>query len=187
VLFVEPETPAGRALVARSGGAPERLPAETSAVFLRRLHRAWRTEADVEQVRLVCRQFVNELATTEPREPSDPRVLAAMAFIRERLSGPVTLAEVARSCHLSPGRFRHLFVAETGMPLRTYLLWRRFLTVWDLLMEGRSLSAAAQLAGFADSAHLSRTSRAMFGLPPSAVQMSGPLARRLRETAVRTS
>jgi AraC-like DNA-binding protein len=66
------------------------------------------------------------------------------------------------------------------MPLRTYVLWRRLLQVWTLLMQGQSLSQAAHAVGFADSAHLSRTSRTMFGTTPSALQMSGPLSRRER-------
>ena len=51
------------------------------------------------------------------------------------------------------------------------------LHVWSLLTAGASLSAAAHEAGFADAAHLSRTSRAMFGFPPSAVQFAEPLPR----------
>jgi AraC-like DNA-binding protein len=66
------------------------------------------------------------------------------------------------------------------MPLRTYVLWRRLLHVWTLLMQGESLSAAAHGAGFADSAHLSRTARTMFGLPPSALLVNGPLSARAR-------
>lgn len=162
VLFVEPDTPEGRALT-------------------QRLVRAWRTEKNPEAVSLICTQFVTELTQTAPRDPSDPRVLAAIDFIRKNLDTPITLAEVAAASRLSPGRFRHLFVAETGMPLRTYLLWRRFLKVWGLLMRGHSLSAAAHAVGFADSAHLSRTSRTMFGLAPSAMQMKGPLSEALRD------
>jgi AraC family transcriptional regulator len=47
-------------------------------------------------------------------------------------------------------------------------------------MNGETLSTAAHAAGFADSAHLSRTARTMFGLAPSALQMSGPLSSRSR-------
>ena len=83
--------------------------------------------------------------------------------------------EVADEACLSPSRFRHLFVEETGMALRPYILWRRFISVWELLMAGESISAAAHAAGFADAAHLTRTSRSMFGIPPSALQMLGPL------------
>jgi AraC-like DNA-binding protein len=58
------------------------------------------------------------------------------------------------------------------MGLRPYILWRRFLRVWELLMAGETLSSAAHGAGFADSAHLTRTSRRMFGIPPSALVLS---------------
>jgi AraC family transcriptional regulator len=93
---------------------------------------------------------------------------------------PILLADVARQANLSPGRFRHLFVEETGMPLRTYVLWRRLLRVWTLLMQGETLSRAAHAAGFADSAHLSRTARSMFGLAPSSLNVNGPLSARSR-------
>ena len=146
-----------------------------------RLVRAWRTEKNAEAVSMICAQYIRELTQTAPPQPSDPRVLAAMEFIRQKLDTPITLAEAAAASRLSPGRFRHLFVAETGMPLRTYLLWRRFLKVWGLLMRGDSLSTAAHAAGFADAAHLTRTSHPMFGLAPSAMQMKGPISEALRE------
>lgn len=180
VLFVEPETPEGRALSARLQGGLEVLDAERMAVAAKRLERAWRTEKSHEAVSAVCHQLVQEIAGTTFREPSDPRVLAAVAYIRQRLDQTLLLSEVAKAANLSPGRFRHLFVEETGMPLRTYVLWRRLLHVWTLVMQGQTLSTAAHAAGFADSAHLSRTARTMFGLPPSALQMTGPLSTRIR-------
>jgi AraC-like DNA-binding protein len=181
VLFIEPETPEGKALSARLQGGLELLDADTAAIGAKRLERAWRVDRSYDAVKAVCMQLVQEVSRTAPREPSDPRVLAAVEYIRQRVDQPVSLAEVAKAANLSPGRFRHLFVEETGMPLRTYVLWRRLLHVWTLLMKGEPLSAAAHAAGFADSAHLSRTARTMFGLPPSVLQMKGPLSARAQE------
>lgn len=181
VLFIEPETPAGKALAARLQGGLELLDTDTVAVGAKRLERAWRVERRYEAVKAVCMQLVQEVSQTAPREPSDPRVLAAVEYIRQRVGQPVSLPEVARAANLSPERFRHLFVEETGMPLRSYVLWRRLLHVWSLLMKGETLSGAAHAAGFADSAHLSRTARTMFGLPPSALQTTGPLSTRAHE------
>jgi AraC-like DNA-binding protein len=45
-------------------------------------------------------------------------------------------------------------------------------------MRGEALSAAAHAAGFADSAHLARTSRRMTGIPPSLMEISAPPAAR---------
>jgi AraC-like DNA-binding protein len=180
VLFIEPDTPEGKALAARLRGGPEVLDADAVAAGAKRLEQAWRTEKSYDAVKAVCHELVREISRTAAREPSDPRVLAAIEYIRQRVDQAVSLAEVAEAANLSPGRFRHLFVEETGMPLRTYVLWRRLLHVWTLMMQGETLSTAAHAAGFADSAHLSRTARTMFGLPPSALKMNGPLSARSR-------
>src|SRR3712207_8098417 len=54
-------------------------------------------------------------------------------------------------------RYRHLFVAEIGLPYRGYVLWLRLGRAVDVFAAGGSLTDAAHAAGFADSAHLSRT------------------------------
>jgi AraC family transcriptional regulator len=84
-------------------------------------------------------------------------------------AGRAHLEEIARG--LSPGRFRHLFVAETGLPHRGYVLWLRLGRAVDVFAAGGSLTDAAHDAGFADSAHLSRTFRRMFGLAPSSLNL----------------
>jgi AraC family transcriptional regulator len=180
VLFIEPETAEGKALSARLQNELEELDGDALAPAVRRLAQAWRVEQDHGAVSAACVALVQEISRTAPRVPSDPRVLAAVEYIRQRVDQPITLADVAKVTHLSPGRFRHLFVEETGMPLRAYVLWRRLLHVWALLAEGETLTTAAHGAGFADSAHLSRTARTMFGLPPSALTMTGPLSQRSR-------
>ena len=70
---------------------------------------------------------------------------------------------------LSPGRFRHLFVAHTGTSFRAYVLWTRLNVAIQFAMVGRSWTEAAHAAGFADSAHLTRTFRRMFGINPAAL------------------
>jgi AraC-like DNA-binding protein len=63
-------------------------------------------------------------------------------------------------------------VEETGLPFRTYVLWLRLIRAADAHAGGLSLTEAAQDAGFADSAHLSRTFKRMFGIPAAALEMS---------------
>ena len=177
VLFVEPETREGRAVSERYlRGGIAALPAETLAAVAPDLFRAWQEERTESAVAAAARRVVQALAGgVEPAVVSDDRVLRAVAYIKAHLDAPLTLEEVAGEACLSPSRFRHLFVEETGMGLRPYVLWRRFLRVWELVARGASISAAAHAAGFADAAHLSRTSRSMFGLPPSALQLGAPL------------
>jgi AraC family transcriptional regulator len=177
VLFVEPETPQGRALTERwlRDGIAE-IPAEIVAEVAPALFAAWSQERSAAAVEQAARRVIHTLTGgVVPGVVSDERILRAIAHIRTHLDRPITLDEAADVACLSPSRFRHLFVEQTGSALRPYILWRRFLHVWELLMAGESLSTAAHSAGFADAAHLTRTCRQMFGFPPSAMQMLGPL------------
>jgi AraC family transcriptional regulator len=179
VIFVEPETREGRALSERfstSGITP--LSAEVIGDVGSALFSSWQNERSSVAVEAAARAVIKALtAGVEPSVVSDERILRATAYIRSHLNTSLTLDDVADVACLSPSRFRHLFVEQTGMALRPYVLWRRFLRVWELIMEGESLSTAAHSAGFADAAHLTRTSRRMFGFPPSALQIAGPLRR----------
>lgn len=174
LLFIEPETREGRILAERClrGGIADvdRAPVET---LLRELLAATSKQRGRASVVELARRVVQVLTEhAEPALTSDERILRAVKYVNENLSAPLTLAQVARVAYLSPSRFRHLFAAQTGMGLRQYILWRRFVRVWEHRMDGASLSTAAHAAGFADSAHLTRTSRRMIGIPPSAMDLS---------------
>jgi AraC-like DNA-binding protein len=67
---------------------------------------------------------------------------------------------------LSNSRFRALFAQEVGLPFRRYRLWRRMAHVAKVVSKGASLTEAAIDAGFSDSAHLSASFKAMFGISP---------------------
>jgi AraC-like DNA-binding protein len=178
VLFVEPETREGRAINQKFGAAGiSSFPAATLSGKGEALFSAWLQQDGREAVVTAARAVVKELAGgIGPVISTDERILRATSYIRSNLAAPLTLEAVASEACLSPSRFRHLFVEETGMALRPYILWRRFLHVWDLLATGATLSSAAHAAGFADAAHLTRTSRSMFGFPPSALEVARPLA-----------
>jgi AraC-like DNA-binding protein len=173
VIFVEPETRAGRALTERylqngiTSVVDDVMRRATAMLFA-----TWLGRAGKQAVMEAALRILHALTTgVEPTVVTDRRILRAVAYINANLRGPITLEGVAQDACLSPGRFRHLFVEQTGMGLRPYVLWRRFIFAWDLLMLGRSVSAAAHGAGFADSAHFARTSRQTFGFPPSLLQL----------------
>ena len=176
VLFVEPETRAGRAIAERYLDGPiAHIPDDCLADVRPALFAAWRARSGPAVADAAARVVQALAGGVEPSVVSDPRILRAVAYVNAHLDAPLTLEEVAAEACLSPSRFRHLFVEETGMALRPYILWRRFLHVWALVSGGASLSQAAHAAGFADAAHLTRTSRRIFGFPPSAMQMAEPL------------
>lgn len=107
------------------------------------------------------------------REGPDPRVAAVVRRIDGRPHDFERIADAARLAGLSPSRFQALFRAGVGMPFRRYRLWRRMAAVMRALAAGESLTGAALEAGFAGSAHLSATFKAMFGLTPSALVALG--------------
>jgi AraC family transcriptional regulator len=173
-LFVEPETREGRILTERylrDGIANlNRAPVATP---MRELRAAALERRGREAIVSLARRLVQSLTHhSEPAVTSDERILRAVRYVNDHLSAPITLKQVASVAHLSPSRFRHLFAEQTGMALRQYILWRRFVSVWEHRMNGASLSTAAHAAGFADSAHLARTSRRMIGIPPSLLDIS---------------
>jgi len=172
-VFVEPESREGRAVLERFGETGiVAIPADDLAVVVPMLFEPWAATRDAvvmsDAARRVTRHFAGDIA---PARMVDDRVARAIAYLKAHIDRPITLGEVAAGVNLSPGRFRHLFVEETGMALRPYILWLRFQRAWELIAAGRSLSVAAHGAGFSDAAHLTRTSRRMFGTPPVAIQM----------------
>lgn len=180
VIFVEPETWQGRALAeAYSDGGITALSPELFNTSVTALFATWRAHGNSEATASAAQAVIDALAQGSRTRPvSDQRILRAVTYIRSHLDGPLTLEEVAREACLSPSRFRHLFIEQTGTALRPYILWRRFLLAWEVVMRGGSISTAAHTAGFADAAHLTRTSNRMFGFPPSALQINEPHADR---------
>lgn len=168
-VFVEPETPQGRALLQQYAPAPiAELPVAAIQTLLPALLDAFGSSAPDATLIAIGQRLVAALCgPATPTLSVDPRISRAIAFVRSRLAEPTTLAQAAAAAHLSPSRFRHLFVAQTGLSFRAYLLWARVEAAVGAAMGGVSWTQAAQDWGFADSAHLSRTCRRMFGIAPT--------------------
>lgn len=98
---------------------------------------------------------------------SDERIARSIASLPRPLPENLTLAAVAHNAGLSPSRYAHLFRAHAGMPLRPYLRWLRLQQALAEVARGANLTEAAHAAGFADSAHLSRSFRRTFGIAPN--------------------
>jgi AraC family transcriptional regulator len=175
LLFIEPESRAGRALLHSMQGEP------AAAITAGQAHDAPslirqafehptdpRTALRETGIYIADRIAGHAARTVEP----DRRVREIIKWASENLDAALTINAAARGVGLSPSRASHLFVEETGLPFRTYVLWLRVRRAVDAHTRGASLTEAAQAAGFADSAHLSRTFRRMFGLPAASLEMS---------------
>lgn len=109
------------------------------------------------------------LATLEESKAciDDPRMVRALEAIDENLMGKVTQDVIARAAGMSKSSFTKLFRASVGMPLRRYVLWRRLNIAVAAIGAGSDATTAAHKAGFADSAHFSRTMKQTFGVSPA--------------------
>jgi len=118
----------------------------------------------------LCQDFVRELARSNlPRLPLDSRVACALEYFQTDPTHRFTAAEISSEVALSPSRFAHLFREQLGLPVRRYLLELRLRRALLQVADGNSLTTSAHSAGFADSAHLSRTFRRMTGIAPSSL------------------
>lgn len=114
--------------------------------------------------------MVGKEEATRKRE-LDSRVVKAIKHLREHpdLTEDISLSHIAKVVELSPDRFRHLFNEHMGISMRRYILHLRIKRTGFFLSKGMNLAQAAHSAGFADSAHFSRTFREMYGHSPSSI------------------
>lgn len=175
-VFVDPDGHAGRQLVralcAHDTIAPIAL--EPIGDLPARLHACFedRTQTDDALRRVIDELFARLCGDPARVARVDPRITKVIAWVRTRIEEPMSLADVAAIAGLSEGRTRHLFVEQTGLSFRTFLLWLRLTRAVELFADGASLTEAAHDAGFADSAHLSRTFRRMFGIAAVSLVLS---------------
>ena len=99
----------------------------------------------------------------------DERIVKVLKQLDSTKDSQIALDELAQSVHLSTSRLAHLFKAQVGIPIRRYSLWRRIRYAIEYAHQQQSLTQGAHFAGFADSAHLSRVFKEMFGINPSLI------------------
>lgn len=175
-LFVAPDSKAGRAIVRGlfSNGPIASIPAPHLGELPAQLRAAFEHPRRTDDaLRALGRALIARLAGTDlDTDPPDARIEALLAWMAVRLDQTVTLRDAAAHIGLSPGRTRHLFVQQTGLSFRTYLLWTRLVRALEIFAGGKSLTEAAHGAGFSDSAHLSRTFHRMFGIVAASLRLS---------------
>ena len=99
-----------------------------------------------------------------PRRQLDSRIERALASLDEHLQDKVSAQELARTASLSLSQLERLFAEQVGLSVRRLVLWRRLYLALRLALQGSALTDAAHAAGFADSAHLSRSMRSLLGI-----------------------
>lgn len=156
ILFIEPQAHLAMWLVHWLGDEKiAALPRPISALL----------EADV-----AIEHWPSALASlSDIRTPDlDPRVVEALKILAVEPQ-PSAIRRVAMEVGLSTSRLRTLVRDQLGVPLSTWLVWRKLERTTLSLAQGCTMASAALEGGFADQAHFCRTMRRMFGITPHLV------------------
>ncbi|MEU6829825.1 helix-turn-helix transcriptional regulator [Nocardia beijingensis] len=167
LIFADAQSALGRALTAcvqRTGSAVDSVAAWSRAALpLLDLDGGERDPEQLAHGALTA--LIGDAAPTGAAR--HPALRDALELLPDLLGGPLRLAQLAAAVGLSASRLGHLFRAELGLAFPPYLRWARLRQAMDHARRGGTLTDAAHAAGFADSAHLTRVCREMFGLTPS--------------------
>jgi AraC-like DNA-binding protein len=169
-VYLEPHSAEGRAAETlwRRGGGLHALP----AALVDRLAPSVRDLAarpSLAAARTLYETLRSALCADRIPPVADLRIAAAVALMRDALPHSLRLSEVAARLGLSSSRLSHLFAEQVGTPPRPFIPWFRMSEALRRLGETRDLTETAHLAGYSDSAHMSRAFRRWLGLQPRQV------------------
>lgn len=159
-LYVDPDSASGQRIAAAIGGRIVMLSAAQGCALADIVEACIAGDAADPTERLAL--LLGAASVPQRRDLRIKTVLAA--FIES--DAQLNVCALARALNLSPSRAAHLFRDEIGVPLRSFLLWSKLRRAFTAIAQGLSLTEAAHHAGFADSAHFSRTCGRMFGASP---------------------
>lgn len=97
----------------------------------------------------------------------DPRIKHVVTRIRETSALNLSVKDLAREVGMSESGLIKLFRKQVGAPIRKHRLWYRLMNFVTAVMAGKSTSEAAQIVGFSDASHLSKSYSGLMGVPLS--------------------
>jgi AraC family transcriptional regulator len=122
----------------------------------------------------VLRDSLGGSGAARPSGPSKrrhERVEAAQGFLLREFRQVRRLSEIARAVAVSPFHLCHIFKAETGLSVHTYLSRLRLRAALGELLEGKDeLMDLALDLGYSSQSHFTAAFHREYGLPPSAVR-----------------
>ena len=91
-----------------------------------------------------------------------------IGYINENFSRPLSNKAIGEALNLHPNYISKLVKSSTGLPLHQYLMRTRVDHSIELLTEKRhTVSEIAELCGFCDIYHYSKSFKKIIGMPPS--------------------
>jgi AraC family transcriptional regulator len=101
----------------------------------------------------------------------------AIWMIERNFARPLTLAEIAAACDVSPFHLAHAFADTTGQSVMSYVRGRRLSAAATALADGATdILELALASGYGSHEAFSRAFKALFGATPEAVRKAGSTA-----------
>lgn len=94
------------------------------------------------------------------------RVAPILDYIRDNLSEPLTLDQIAGQFYISKHYLCRIFKSATGFSVMEYIIYSRVLKARQLLQDGVSVQQAGEMSGFSDNSHFIRTFGHLTGTSP---------------------
>ena len=94
------------------------------------------------------------------------RVAPILDYIRDNLSEPLTLDQIAAKFYISKHYLCRIFKSATGFSVMEYIIYSRVLKARQLLQDGISVQQAGEMSGFSDNSHFIRTFGHLTGTSP---------------------
>lgn len=135
-----------------------------------------RTWYDEDIMGVIERHFSHEVSRTLSQpyyrlgglQHDDEDIVAAQAWLLERLDQPFSLTELSRAVGLTPRTLSRRFVQATGESPKQYWLQLRLLRAEEMLRETNlSIQEISNLLGFSDPSYFIRLFRQRAGITPN--------------------
>lgn len=170
-MLIDPVSAIARRL--RSGYIRERhfyvLPDDAAQALQEQLVRLIDNVTPVGLAQLIG-QIDQFFSPNSPMPDFDERVASVLALLNGcSCEEKHQLRRLAEAVSLSESRLAHLFRAETGVPLKSYLVLHELQKAYAVLARGGSVTEAALVAGFNSPSHLAYTNRKMTGMSASGI------------------
>ncbi|MCF7838251.1 MAG: AraC family transcriptional regulator [Candidatus Marinimicrobia bacterium] len=113
---------------------------------------------------------VAQLLQGRNRLAPSPFLETACAALRLDLARSWSVAEIARTCHMSTSAFAHRFKAETGQTPKQWLTAERMRQARSRLAEHASIDTVAAQLGYSSRYHFTQVFKRTEGIPPGRFQ-----------------
>lgn len=134
---------------------------------LRQLGKALVGHSDLHHYLEFVKSLNDFLAINTTPKSYDDRIIQLLQLLETCDSDTHTISNFAEKVFLSPSRLSHLFKEQIGVPLKSYLVLHQMERAFKELLEGKTATEAAMIAGFSTPSHFSGTVKKMMGMPLS--------------------